>query len=153
MAYLLVQLGLLTACYLPRPPGNIPAVQVKADQPFLPVRPKPPLGKNYAYPAAFAQGNLVLEGRCLKVVYSENLEVSHLIIWPPDTQLIVSDPNTYTLVTRGTVIRIGDAIAMGGGEYHSSADLANLNLTVEPIPTECPGPIWLASDVKVQSPP
>ena len=109
---------------------------------FLPQRPRPLLGQTWIYPAARNEGKVELAGRCLRL--SQSASASDLIIWPPDARLQInaSDVPSITVFTSNNPVHIGDAVIVGGGEYDPST-----NLTVEPIPSECTGPFWLASHV------
>ncbi len=82
------------------------------------------------------RGELVLEGRCLRLV--DPGSESYLLIWPSWARL-VSDPRVAVVDGSGNVlVRVGERIAAGGGEPGS---LSSDDVTPPP-PLACEGPYW-----------
>lgn len=90
---------------------------------------------------ALLQGTLTLKDGCLRVVAPDD-PTGHLVLWQPgydhhrrgDT-LEISGP------TGKPVARVGEPIALGGGEIPLSPELtAQLE---QPVPNHCGGPYWL----------
>ncbi len=82
------------------------------------------------------RGELVLDGRCLRLV--DPGSESYLLLWPSHVRL-VTDPRVAVVDGSGSVlVRVGERIAAGGGEPGS---LGSDDVTPPP-PLACEGPYW-----------
>ncbi|HEX2095338.1 MAG TPA: hypothetical protein VHG28_23280 [Longimicrobiaceae bacterium] len=102
------------------------------------------------YPSALLEGTLLLDGGCLRVRASEG-GTSYLVVWPPQAELNASSGTVRVLDSHSRVAaQAGGPIRLGGGEVDSSVPVLRALRT--PLPTGCPGPLWLASSI-VATPP
>jgi uncharacterized Zn-binding protein involved in type VI secretion len=96
-----------------------------------------------AYPAAYAEGPLVLDGNCLRL--GSKKEESVLLIWPYEARLRKSKNSIEVLNAEGKVVaRVGDFIKTGGAGY----PLDRISYIVGSSPDwfhACPGPYWLTN--------
>jgi hypothetical protein len=92
--------------------------------------------------AALLEGTLIVEQGCLRVRPAWK-GPSYLVIWQPDYYLTETEGALEILDRSGAVVaRVGEPIAMGGGE--TSAGAAELHpQLIAPIPAECGGPYWI----------
>jgi len=91
---------------------------------------------------ALLEGELVLEGGCLRVKseYGED----HLLIWPPGVRLTVDGRDVVISNGSGVSLAVGEESRVGGGE----ASLAHAQTFVtEPLPSDCPGPYWVVGEI------
>lgn len=88
------------------------------------------------------RGVLVVEDGCLRVRAPSG--VSTLIIWSP-TALLVPEGSRLRIVNQvtGRSMRVGDEIAIGGGQVSREAVQGGL---ATPVPITCADPLLLASD-------
>ncbi len=115
------------------PPRPRASASLAADAPFFPQQlPPDPM----AAMEGLIRGELVLEGRCLRLV--ESGSESYLLLWPSHVRL-VTDPRVAVVDGSGNVlVRVGERIAAGGGEPGS---LSSDDVTPPP-PLPCEGPYW-----------
>jgi len=95
------------------------------------------------YPAALAQGKLVLNNGYLRLKPSVESDDGDLIIWPPGSTLKVAN-NVIQVVNREGVSigEVGKTLQIGGGEIPVEIVL---KYTGQTPPDDCPGPYWLAA--------
>ncbi len=152
----------VTACGM-SPAGSsarTPSVATTAPPPSIPLAPSatasntihfpqltPQTGER-AFPAALLPGQFVLENDCLRIRYSED-QTSYLIIWPPDVTLHITSNAIEIHNPYGKVLaQVGEQIQVGGGEITPEVGL--IKELRQPLPKECPGPYWIASDISRQ---
>ncbi|GAP13094.1 hypothetical protein LARV_00836 [Longilinea arvoryzae] len=124
-------------------------------QPDFPVTPVGGLffpqlrARSVVFMTALLEGQLVLEDGCLRVVTGFAPQGS-LIIWQPDyfpsqkgDQIEILDRNGLS------VARVGESIALGGGEIQLSDDTTRQ--LRESIPAACAGPYFLMGEIVGQS--
>ncbi|MEO7178248.1 MAG: hypothetical protein ABIW83_05345, partial [Allosphingosinicella sp.] len=91
------------------------------------------------YPTAAASGILSLKGRCFMLGTAS-------IVWPINAQLARDDRGGFSVLntTSGKSVRVGEPIAMGGGEVvqlqPGSLDDASAALG------QCPAPYFIADN-------
>jgi hypothetical protein len=89
---------------------------------------------------ALVRGQLSIVESCVRIG-SPVGNPGRLVVWPVET---VADASTGAVRIRNTAnnseVSIGDMIEMSGGEA-AALDPASL---AEPIPSQCPGPYWIA---------
>jgi hypothetical protein len=101
--------------------------------------------RSSAFMEALLQGRLVLQNGCLRVVAGD-LESGYLVIWQTDYFLNNNAGALEILNRDGQVVaRVGQEIALGGGEVPLTAELER-NLR-EPLAGECQGPYWLMGEI------
>ena len=102
----------------------------------------PQVREDGAVPTALLEGELTLEGGCLRVTRPSGF--GHLLIWPQRFNLIVDGRDIRIIGDPGVSLSVGDEISIGGGEV----PLRHLQTLVEePIPSDCSGPYWLVGEV------
>lgn len=108
---------------------NIPEV-------FLPHVPEPKEGETLVYPTAQFVGQLIQEGRCIRLQVEEH-DVSYLVIWPPDYYYENIEGKIHILNGNGKVRAIvGETVELGGGIMP-----IRIESQIEPIVKEsCKGP-------------
>ena len=93
-------------------PTNIPEV-------LLPHVPEPKEGETLVYPTAQFVGQLIQEGRCLRLQVQSQVEeqdVSYLVIWPPDYYYENIEGKVHILNGNRKVRAIvGETVELGGG--------------------------------------
>ena len=101
-----------------------------------------------AYPAALAQGQLVLENGYLRfkatpLPVSAESSPGDLTIWPPYSSLDVKDNTIQILNKQGQIIaRVGDTVKIGGGQVPPEIVY---KYTGQWPPENCVGPYWLGA--------
>ena len=87
---------------------------------------------------ALAVGELVLDGSCLRLKAVE-VDEDFFIVWPPGFTPHLHRGTVHVRNGGGRIIaQVGDELTMGGG-----------TLAVDDDETGCPGPVWLASSIRV----
>ena len=102
----------------------------------------PQVREDGAVPTALLEGELTLEGGCLRVTRPSGF--GHLLIWPQRFKLSVDGRDIRIIGDPGVSLSVGDKISIGGGEvplYHLQT------LVEQPVPSDCPGPYWLVGKV------
>lgn len=95
------------------------------------------------YPAALLQATLVRDGSCL-YAQSEDPEGRWLPIWPSGFSLT----GGVVMSRGGAVAKVGDAVKLGGGEYHESQYDFLRTLMPADVPAACRGgEYWLVGEV------
>ena len=92
-------------------------------------------------------GPLVTRNDCLRID-SRHGETSYLPIWPPDYGLKI-EGNIVNVVdgTGRTLVRVGQAVYMGGGEIHSLEGIAAIDAqTKQAVAERCGGPYWIVGE-------
>lgn len=132
-------------------PATLPA-SVAPPTPIIMASPLPfafpqqqPTPRNQAMMAALLQGTFILRDGCLRVIGTGS---DYLILWPAEA-VVLADGTTFRVVAGNgrTVARVGEPIALGGGELPSRRELGTqerARLRATP-PAGCPGPFWLAN--------
>jgi hypothetical protein len=110
---------------------------------FFPVQR--PEYEGLAYPAALTFGVLVLENGYLRL-RSPYLDVfpvtTQLVIWPPGSALQITNGVVEVVNYGRTIARVGEKLEIGGGQV---PEVIVTKYTGESIPSDCPGPYWLAA--------
>ena len=102
----------------------------------------PQVREDGASPDALLEGELTLEGGCLRVTRPSGF--GHLLIWPQRFKLSVDGRDIRIIGDPGVSLSVGEQISIGGGEV----SLRFLQTLVEqPVPSDCPGPYWLVGKV------
>ncbi len=103
---------------------------------------KPATGER-AFPEALLEGTLRLDGRCLR---AEGGDQSYLVLWPPHVRLDRGGGSPRLVDEKSRVnAEVGGTVRLSGGEVEAAA--AVLRELSEPLPTDCPGPYWLAGSL------
>lgn len=106
----------LTAPVIPThiSPTNIPEV-------LLPRVPEPKEGETLVYPTAQFIGQLIQEGKCIRLQLHlqsqvEEYDISYLVVWPPDYYYENIGGKIHILNGNGKVRAIvGETVELGGG--------------------------------------
>ncbi len=109
-----------------------------------------PTPRNQALMAALRQGTLIVRDGCLRVI---GMGSDYLILWPAEA-VVQADGAGFRVVAGDgrTIARVGEMIALGGGELASRRELGTQErgrLSATP-PAGCPGPFWLAHFIEPQ---
>jgi hypothetical protein len=115
--------------------------------PYFPVQKEP--DPSYIYPAALAEGKLVLDNSNLRLKPSwgkgDVWSKGELLVWPYGYSLRINGKQIQIIDNDGQLVaRVGDKIKVGGGEV--PAEIVEIYTGKRP-PDECPGPYWLVSEV------
>lgn len=114
---------------------------------FFPVQKEP--DPSYIYPAALAEGKLVLDNSNLRLKPSwgkgDVWSKGELLVWPYGYSLRIMDKQIQVIDNDGQLVaRVGDKIKVGGGEV--PAEIVEEYIG-QPLPDDCEGPYWLVSEV------
>ena len=97
------------------------------------------LEKQYLYPAALAEGKLVLDNGCL--LLKNTFTGDEVLLWPPGFSYRVEGKKVKVIDENGELVAItGNRIKVGGGEL--LVEMVE-KLTGELPPDDCRGPFWL----------
>lgn len=94
---------------------------------------------------ALLQGTLTLKDGCLRVVAPGD-PTGHLVLWQPGYYPHGRGDALEILDRTGKpVARVGDSIALGGGELPLAPELTGQ--LEQPVPKQCGGPYWLMGEL------
>jgi hypothetical protein len=124
---------MLLGCSNPHPAGP-------EGEPWFP-QLAPATGER-SFPSAEIDGTLVLNQGCIRLQ-----EGNYLVIWPPRVRLESSGGSIQVIDEENqTTARVGEKVRLAGGEVQTGAPI--LDELRQPLPSECPGPYWLASGIE-----
>lgn len=120
--------------------------------------PRQPPSKNDGMaPSAFTVGRLSVQDGCIRVKYRDR-DRGDLVVWPSGYSLSKRGGEILILNEKGKVAaQVGDKVRMGGGEITKSEaggtpEEAKRNYDEKRrrmgVPAQCPGPLWMASEVR-----
>jgi hypothetical protein len=134
---------IILLCLVPSNYSQARAVRPVSDI-FFPQTIPPKSAENESSMMALITGKLILENGCLRL---ENSVDSRLIIWPGwysfDVEGEVISVIYTQLATTVARLKLGGTVTLGGGEVPYQP-----NGLLHPIPKNCPGPYWMAGEVR-----
>jgi hypothetical protein len=111
-------------------------------KPFFPQLTPPT--REREFPSALVAGTLTQSDDCLRILGDD--KTSYLIIWPPQVRLEVSGDSIRIFDEKSqATARLGQTVKLGGGEIQTGASI--FKELRYPIPKNCLGPYWLASEI------